>query len=69
MKKIFIILIATFNNIFGINKDISIPRLRICEKCNQKKRYEIVGDVCNICGCILKSKTTIESEECPLKKW
>ncbi|MAO20340.1 MAG: hypothetical protein CMJ25_06260 [Phycisphaerae bacterium] len=39
-------------------------RLSICKKCTH-----YTSGRCSICGCILKYKTKMETEECPINKW
>jgi hypothetical protein len=40
-------------------------RLNICYNCPEmRKEY-----ICDVCGCNLKYKTRMLTEECPLKKW
>lgn len=77
------------NSIFGINKQISEARLKICKRCPIYS--PTLGGICNNklfldpktgdisidersgyvqgCGCSLKLKTTVSSEECPAGKW
>lgn len=77
------------NSIFGINKQISEARIKICKRCPiyspsfggicNKKLYlnPDSGDVSvnkqagyvQGCGCYLRLKTTVTSEECPAGKW
>lgn len=63
------IIIGTYNNIFNKNNIISKPRLEICNICEYKVKVKGIGDICGICGCILKSKTTVDNEKCPKNKW
>lgn len=69
LMKIKHIIIGTFNNIFKRNKEIANSRLSVCKRCKEKKYIFKIGYICKQCGCILKSKTTIKDEECPLAKW
>jgi hypothetical protein len=39
------------NEVLGLNKDISKPRLRICKKC-QLFKETIVGPICNNKVCV-----------------
>lgn len=78
------------NAFFGLNKDISEERIKICKKCplftkrlglyicNPNLYINIeTGDVSSTkkdgykhgCGCIIKSKTSVLDEKCPLSKW
>lgn len=67
-NKLISIAKGTFRNIFNIKTPLSDYRLDICEHCN-KLRSGPFGDYCDECGCVVKSKTKVESEKCPLKKW
>lgn len=53
----------------GKYKNLSEERLKICNACDKKINIKYVGDVCDICGCILDNKTRIEDEHCDLCKW
>ena len=39
-------------------------RLEICRLCEHNEE-----GVCSICGCILKAKTKMDTERCPIDKW
>jgi hypothetical protein len=39
-------------------------RTRLCIRCPYNN-----GGVCDVCGCVLKYKVRLETEECPLGKW
>jgi len=39
-------------------------RMKICLKCSH---YD--NGKCDICGCVLKYKTKMETEKCPINKW
>lgn len=69
LKKIQNIILGTINNVFNKNKNISNPRLKICYICKYRKNIKKIGNICKLCGCILESKTTIESEHCVINKW
>lgn len=69
LMKIKHIIIGTYNNIFNKNSTISNPRLQICIKCKDKKYIFKIGYICKHCGCVLKSKTTVQDEKCPVGKW
>ena len=51
------------------NKDLYNIRLDICSKCEDKINMPYVGDVCNICGCVLENKAKLLDEHCDLCKW
>ena len=49
---------------FKISK-FAEERMNICYGCSEmRKDY-----TCDVCGCKLKYKTRMLTEECPLKKW
>lgn len=68
-QKILNIISGTINNICNRHQEISNPRLKICFKCKYKKRIKNIGNFCRLCGCLLESKTTVESEHCVINKW
>ena len=39
-------------------------RLEICRTCEH-----FTGTTCRLCGCLLKFKTKLETEACPIGKW
>ena len=43
-------------------------RMTICRVCPELKR-KLIGSFCNICGCNMKMKAQMESQDCPLDKW
>ncbi len=63
------IILGTLYNIFRKKQNISTPRLKICNNCNDKKYIIWIGYICKHCGCVLKSKATVEDEHCPMNKW
>jgi hypothetical protein len=69
LTKIKHIIIGTINNILKQNSNVSNPRLKICKKCSDKIYIFRLGYICSHCGCLLKSKTTVSDEHCPLNKW
>lgn len=68
-KKPLIILRSIYYNIKGNNEDLAQMRLNICNSCNKKVNIKFVGDICDICGCVLDNKTRIKDEHCDLCKW
>lgn len=53
-----------FNYLFGKEKRIMNKRMRICKPCE----HNYFG-VCNLCGCVLKAKTSEPDEHCDIEKW
>ena len=43
-------------------------RMAICRVCPELKR-KLVGSSGTICGCNMKMKAQMESQDCPLGKW
>lgn len=68
-KKIRNIIIGNINNLFGLNKEISNPRMEICNRCEHAIEIFKIGKICDLCGCICAAKTTIANEHCKLNKW
>lgn len=69
MVKIINIITGTVNNLMNIMPSYGEDRLEICRKCDKLKVGVMFGERCGKCGCILKSKVTVESEKCPDGKW
>lgn len=67
--KPFTILKSIWFNITEKHENLAEERLEICNHCDKKINIKYVGDVCDICGCILDNKTRIEDEHCDLCKW
>lgn len=69
LMKIKHIIIGTYNNIFNKQQELSKSRLLKCILCKDKVYIFGLGFICKHCGCVLKSKTTVEDEICPIGKW
>ena len=50
------------------NKETISTRKDTCKTCIYN-RYSILGRKCSKCGCYLKLKITLVTEECPVNKW
>ena len=68
-KKIQSILKGWYYKIFNKNSDLSRKRMAICKKCHSRVHIDIVGDICDECGCVLSAKTRVKDEKCELNKW
>lgn len=68
VKKIWNIIKGTYFNLTGKKQKLADKRLSICQYCEHKEGT-ILGDACNICGCILESKSRVEDEQCDMNKW
>ena len=62
------IIIGNWRNITGYQSDEMKRRLDICKMCEHNIKY-MGAHICDQCGCILKSKASIESEKCLMNKW
>lgn len=52
----------------GFQSDETIRRRQICKTCEHNIKFGGTR-ICDQCGCIIKAKTTIESEKCLMNKW
>lgn len=62
------IIIGSYRNIIGYQSDEQKRRLDICNRCEHKIKY-MGAYICDQCGCVLKSKASVESEKCLMNKW
>lgn len=67
-QKIKNIIIGNWRNLSGYQSDFQKQRLKICKKCPYNIKY-MGTRVCSICGCIIKSKASVENEKCYINKW
>ena len=68
INKIINIIKGTYFNLFNKHQDKADFRLKICKNCSHKKSIKGI-EICDLCGCILESKTRVEDEHCELDKW
>lgn len=54
---------------FNKNKKLATKRIAICKTCNSCLHIDIIGDICNECGCVLEAKARVKEEQCKLNKW
>jgi len=47
--------------------DMVKARLDVCGLCESKSKSMV--PVCKECGCVIRLKSLIKSEKCPLDKW
>ncbi len=62
------IIVGNWRNLTGYTSDEQRRRLDICNKCEHKIKY-MGSYICDQCGCIIKSKVSVESEKCLMNKW
>lgn len=55
---------GTIKNIIGDNTNSSESRLQTCKICPKLSK-----GVCTICYCVVKSKSKVFTEYCPMNKW
>ena len=72
MKNLFLkirnIIVGNWRNLTGYTSDETKRRRQICKSC--PSNVKIMGTrVCEHCGCIIYSKTAVESEKCLMNKW
>jgi hypothetical protein len=71
-----------YNVINGVNPELALKRLEICDSCEYKTQMNSAGAVlvtaldqeastyyCADCGCPLAAKTTVAAEKCGQGKW
>ena len=72
MKNLFLklrnIIVGNWRNLTGYTSDEQIKRLKICKSCEHNSKYMNMR-ICDMCGCVLKSKASIHSEKCLMNKW
>lgn len=66
--KIFHIIKGIFNYFSKKNINLHSKRYQICKQCKNKIKLDNI-EFCDICGCVIKFKTSVKEETCPLDKW
>ena len=66
--KIRNIIVGNWRNLIGYTTDETNKRRQICKTCEHNIKFGGTR-ICDLCGCIIKSKTTVESEKCLMNKW
>jgi hypothetical protein len=69
IQKIINILKGWYYRLFNKNEKLAKKRISICNKCKSKVRIELIGDICDECGCVLEAKARVKDEKCELNKW
>ena len=57
-----------FDSNLHVSEEIQKTRLELCEKCPYLRK-RVGAQVCFLCGCFLRLKTKLKTEECPILKW
>ena len=69
VRELINIIKGWFFLIFNTNEQLARKRIAICRKCKSCSHIDILGDICNECGCVLDAKTRVKDETCELNKW
>lgn len=69
IQKIINILKGWYYRLFNKNEKLAKKRISICNKCKSKVHVELIGDICDECGCVLEAKARVKDEKCELNKW
>lgn len=67
-KKLKNIFLGTWWNITKQKNELAAQRLIICDNCEHKRLITKSEGICELCGCILTSKTRVKDEHCELNK-
>ena len=54
---------------FNKHTKLANIRIAICNDCLSKKHIDMLGDICDECGCVLEAKARVKDEQCELNKW
>lgn len=68
IRKLLNIIVGNWRNITGYKSDEQKRRLKICKSCEHNIKFGGTR-ICDQCGCIIKSKASVESEKCLMNKW
>ena len=69
VRKIINIFKGWYYKTFNKNEQLARKRIAICKKCKSLVHIDMLGDICNECGCILDAKARVRDEKCELNKW
>ena len=69
VKKIINIIKGWWFNLFNKHEQLANERISICKACDSCVAIELVGDICDECGCVLSAKARVKDEKCILNKW
>lgn len=68
-RKLKNIVIGTWRNVTRKSSKLAERRMAICEICEHKKHLTKAVTYCDLCGCVIKSKSLVKDEKCSLNKW
>ena len=69
VKKLIHIIKGWYFKLFNKHEKLANTRISICNKCEYKVHIEMLGDICDRCGCVLSAKARVKDEYCELNKW
>lgn len=69
VKKLINIIKGWYYKIFNKNDKLAKKRIAICKRCNSCVHIDMIGDICDECGCVLEAKARVLDEQCKLNKW
>ena len=69
VRKIINIIKGWYFNLFNKHEQLAIKRIAICKQCKSCVQVDMVGDICDECGCVLSAKARVRDEKCVLNKW
>ena len=69
VRKIINIIKGWYFNLFNKHEQLAIKRIAICKQCNSCVKIDMLGDICDECGCVLSAKARVKDEKCVLNKW
>lgn len=69
VKKLINIIKGWYFNLFNKHEQLAIKRISICNHCKSRVTIEMLGDICDECGCVLSAKARVKDEKCVLNKW
>ena len=69
VSKLTNIIKGWYFHLFNKHEKLANKRIAICMKCNSRTHIDMIGDICDECGCVLKAKARVEDEYCELNKW
>lgn len=62
VKKLINIIKGWYYKIFNKNDKLAKKRIAICKRCNSCVHIDMIGDICNECGCVLEAKARVLDE-------
>ena len=67
--KIISIIEGWYYKLTNKNTELANKRIAICNACKHRVTIDVIGDICDKCGCVIAAKARVEDEHCELNKW